>query len=577
LSGGGVAGSVTPATTSATPDPGKRRLRLHVVIALLSALFLVPAVGVQYWIYRQEEDAERRLLTASAYLGLVFLATAGVAFHLARKQERLAGSIAQSEESHRLLFDSSPLPLWVFDLETRRFLAVNEAAARHYGYTREEFLAMAVTDIRPPEDVPRFLELLAETGARLRGNEAWRHRKKDGSVIDVEIYSHRLTFAGRPASLVMVNDVSELRRHRQELQTLLDSMSTMVATVAPDGRLLQVNRTAQIASGLSPSELMATHFLRGPWWAFDAEVQDRVGRVFARACAGSPVSYEERILVFGQVMDISFSLNPVAGADGRVAYLVAEGRDVTPLKTAEAVLRQRSRELEALNQELEAFTYSVSHDLRSPLRAVAGFARILEEDHSSQLDADGMGYLRRIVDGARQMGALIDDLLNLSRIGRTSLERQPTELAPLVESVRRKVAQEAGDRRIEWRIQALPRVDCDERLIHQVFVNLLSNAVKYTRPRASAWITVGAEAKDGQALIFVRDNGVGFDMKYVHKLFGVFQRLHDSATFEGTGVGLATVQRIVHRHGGRIWAEAAPDQGATFYFTLDAAAAALRP
>jgi light-regulated signal transduction histidine kinase (bacteriophytochrome) len=315
---------------------------------------------------------------------------------------------------------------------------------------------------------------------------------------------------------------------------------------------------------------MATGLLEGPWWASDREARERVGRAFHQACGGVPVSYEEKARLFGQDVEVSLSLNPVTGPDGRVAYVVAEGRDVTALKSAEARLQQRSRELEALNQELEAFTYSVSHDLRAPLRAVAGFARILEEDHASSLDGDGLGHLRRIVDGARQMGVLIDDLLNLSRIGRAPVDRQPTDLSALVEEARRKVEPESGARNIEWRFQALPVLACDARLVGQVFVNLLSNAVKYTRPRDRAVIAVGAETRDGETVVFVRDNGVGFDMKYVHKLFGVFQRLHDRDSFEGTGVGLATVQRIVHRHGGRLWAEAAVDQGASFYFTLGA-------
>jgi len=233
--------------------------------------------------------------------------------------------------------------------------------------------------------------------------------------------------------------------------------------------------------------------------------------------------------------------------------------------------RRAEDEILRLNQELEAFTYSVSHDLRAPLRAVAGFSHILGEDHAAQLDESGLRYLRRIIEGARHMGVLIDDLLNLSRVGRTQLERQPTDLAALVQEVRRQLDPEGGDRRIDWRIEALPVVECDGRLIRQVFVNLLSNAVKYTRPRERGEIAIGAREQDAETILFVRDNGVGFDMKYVHKLFGVFQRLHDSDAFEGTGVGLATVQRIVHKHGGRIWAEALVDQGATFYFTLETA------
>jgi PAS domain S-box-containing protein len=375
-----------------------------------------------------------------------------------------------------------------------------------------------------------------------------------------------------------VNDVSErrraeqdVRRSREELQTLLDSMSTMVATVATDGRLLLVNRMAEAASGLSRAELMRTPFLEGPWWSFDPAVQSRVRKAFRRACEGTPVSYDEQIRVFGQVLTISFGLTPVTDPDGRVAYLVAEGRDVTLLKAAEQGLRERSLELEALNHDLEAFTYSVSHDLRAPLRHVAGFARILEEDYGAGLDEKAGGHLRRIVEGARHMGELIDDLLKLSRLGRRPLEREPCELGVLVEEARHEVAAESPERPIEWRIGRLPRVECDRGLVRQVFVNLLANAVKYSRPRPRSEVEVGAMQQGGATVFYVRDNGVGFDMKYAHKLFGVFQRLHGVAHFEGSGIGLATVQRIVHKHGGRAWAQAAVDQGATFYFTLEPA------
>jgi PAS domain S-box-containing protein len=558
--------------------------RLGVLLGLLLVLFVVPAMVAQYWLFRREEQAG--LLETSLYLAVVFLflGTVGLAARLVRRQASLDAAVRQSQERYRQLFDSSPLPMWLFDVETLAFLAVNDAAVRHYGYSRAEFLQMTLKDIRPPEDVPAFLERLARGEASVRSGELWRHRKRDGTLIDVEIHSHRVDFAGRPASLVSANDISdrrraerEVRRSREDLQTLLDSMSTMVATVATDGRLLLVNRMAEAASGLSRAELMNTRFLDGPWWSFDPAVQRRVREAFRRACEGDAVSYDEKIRVFGQVLTISFGLTPVTDSDGRVAYLVAEGRDVTQLKAAEQGLRERSAELEALNHDLEAFTYSVSHDLRAPLRHVAGFARILEEDYGATLDERAGGYLRRIVEGARQMGELIDDLLKLSRLGRRPLERELTELGALVEEARREVEAEGPGRPIDWSVGPLPRLECDRGLVRQVFVNLLSNAVKYSRPRPRSEVEVGARQQDGATVFYVRDNGVGFDMKYAHKLFGVFQRLHGMAQFEGTGIGLATVQRVVQKHGGRAWAEAAVDRGATFYFTLQPARDAPEP
>jgi light-regulated signal transduction histidine kinase (bacteriophytochrome) len=221
-----------------------------------------------------------------------------------------------------------------------------------------------------------------------------------------------------------------------------------------------------------------------------------------------------------------------------------------------------------VNKELESFTYSVAHDLRAPLRHVQGFSNALTEEYAAQLDPPARMYVTRIVESTRRMDQLISDLLGLAHVGRQELHVQPTSLNAIVDEVIRDMAPETSARHIEWRTGPLPVVDCDPGLMKQVLYNLLSNAVKYTRPRDPAIIEAGETTLAGQRVIFVRDNGVGFNMKYVHKLFGVFERLHRREDFEGTGVGLATVQRIIHKHGGSIWAEAAVDRGATFFFTL---------
>jgi light-regulated signal transduction histidine kinase (bacteriophytochrome) len=231
---------------------------------------------------------------------------------------------------------------------------------------------------------------------------------------------------------------------------------------------------------------------------------------------------------------------------------------------------QRTGQLDAANKELEAFSYSVAHDLRAPLRHINGFSKILQDDYSAALDATAQHYLKSIQDGARNMGQLVDDLLKMGKIGRQELACRPTDLNSLVVGVLQDLQPEYEGRQIDWRIGELPSVDCDSGLIRQVFANLLSNAVKYTRPREKAVIEVGQVTMDEAPTFFIRDNGAGFDQKYVHKLFGVFQRLHSAEQFEGTGVGLATVQRIVQKHGGRIWAQAEVDKGATFFFALAA-------
>lgn len=231
-------------------------------------------------------------------------------------------------------------------------------------------------------------------------------------------------------------------------------------------------------------------------------------------------------------------------------------------------VEERTSELEAANKELEAFSYSVSHDLRAPLRHMEGFIEILKATKSGQLDQESLGYLDVISQAATQMRRLIDDLLAFSRTARAELRKTRVRLNDLVRSVVQDVQRDAGDRKLAWRILHLPVVDADPALLRQVLFNLLCNAVKYTRPRPLARITIGSQTAPGEHVIFVRDNGVGFDMRYADKLFGVFQRLHRASEFEGTGIGLANVRRIVHRHGGRTWAEGHVDQGAAFYFSL---------
>ncbi|MGA7755351.1 MAG: CHASE3 domain-containing protein [Candidatus Sulfotelmatobacter sp.] len=231
-------------------------------------------------------------------------------------------------------------------------------------------------------------------------------------------------------------------------------------------------------------------------------------------------------------------------------------------------VNERTTQLMAANKEMEAFTYSVSHDLRAPLRHISGFANILSEEYGPSLAPDARHHLQRIQEGTRRMGQLVDDLLNLARMGRRDLSLRVSDLKPVIEDAIAELAGEYTGRQVEWKVGDLPVVECDPGLIRQVFQNLLTNALKFTRPRPQAVIEVGKIEKDGALAIFVRDNGVGFDMKYADKLFGVFQRLHRAEDFEGTGVGLATVQRIIQKHGGSVWAEGELDKGATFYFTL---------
>jgi light-regulated signal transduction histidine kinase (bacteriophytochrome) len=238
----------------------------------------------------------------------------------------------------------------------------------------------------------------------------------------------------------------------------------------------------------------------------------------------------------------------------------------------EHVLEERTTALEAANHELEAFSYSVSHDLRAPLRAIDGFAHILVDDHGTRLDDEGHRVLDVICQNARQMGRLIDDLLALSRLGRRTLDRRLVDMRALAATVVAEVRQLDRGRDAAVTIEPLPSIAADSGMMHQVMANLVGNAWKFTAGTPDAAITIGASAGERETVYFVKDNGAGFNPAYAAKLFGVFQRLHSTEEFEGTGIGLATVRRIVERHGGRVWADGAVGCGATFFFALPAAA-----
>jgi PAS domain S-box-containing protein len=383
---------------------------------------------------------------------------------------------------------------------------------------------------------------------------------------------------------------TELARSREaiEAQTrilklVLDSIGEGLVAADGEGRFLIWNESAtkllgQGRTDLSPDQWSA----RYSCFEMDEVTPVPMERLpLLRAMSGESVQAQLFIRRpdGGPGVFLEFSGRPMKDDQGKPCGGVVAFRDITERKAAEreiqklnqgleARVMERTAQLQAANQELEAFTYSVSHDLRAPLRHISGFSKLLSEEFGPALPPDAQHHLQRIQDGTRRMGLLVDDLLNLARVGRRELVLQVSGLRSIVDELIQELAPDCENRKIEWKIGELSFVECDPGLIKQVFQNLMANALKFTRPRSVTVIEIGQQDVDGVSAVFVRDNGVGFSMKYSDKLFGVFQRLHRAEDFEGTGVGLATVQRIIKKHGGRIWAEAELDKGATFYFTV---------
>ena len=399
------------------------------------------------------------------------------------------------------------------------------------------------------------------------------------------------------AETVLATQAEELVLSRRALETqqlmlqsVLDSMAEGLVATDEHGKFIIWNPAAAKIVGLGPSNLASEEwtshyglYLPDTITPFPPEQNPLL-----HAIQGTASTAE--MFVRNPKLDtgvwIESSASPLRDKEGVLRGGVVAFRDITQRKTDEREIRklneeleervaQRTAQLATANHELEAFTYSVSHDLRAPLRNIGGFSRILIEDFGPTMDPEARHHLQRIEEGTHSMGLLVDELLNLARVGRHTVNLQVTSLNTLIEEVVSLLQPEAEGRAVTWKISSLPLVNCDSVLIKQVFQNLIANALKFTRPRERAIIEISHREKNGQIVIEVRDNGVGFNMKYMDKLFGVFQRLHRAEDFEGTGIGLATAHRILHKHGERIWAEAELDKGSAFFFTLAVANATL--
>ena len=370
------------------------------------------------------------------------------------------------------------------------------------------------------------------------------------------------TRAPRSASLL------DVLMHDESVHQMMDSRGDYaIFMLDVKGCVASWNKGAHHIKGYSSDEIVGEDF--SVFYTAEDRAEGKPQRDLGIAARDGRFEEEGlRVRKDGSTFWGNIVLTAVRDRTNALAGFVKVTRDLTERRGAQARAVADDQALKAVNAELEAFTYSVSHDLRAPIRQIEGFSKILAAHLGDSIDPQVAYYLQRIGEGSQHMNRLVNDLLDLSQIGRKQASPRLVSLDALVAQVLSNVQAENVDRDIEWRVDSFPKVVCDPGLMHIVLTNLLSNAVKYTRPRAKALIEIRQTVVDGQLVIYVRDNGVGFNMKYADKLFGVFQRLHRSEEFEGAGVGLAIVQRIIRKHNGRVWAESSVDAGATFFFTL---------
>ena len=553
---------------------------------IVNYLFLQPL----YPLYITHQDILVRLA--------VFIMTAGLIIWLnesrrtaQKKAEVNLKFLRQSEARFGRLVESNIIGIIMADLNGS-IIEANDAFLQMLNYTREDLRSGRIRwgEITPPQ----YLEVSERSIQELRIAGSCKpfeqeYIRKDGSLI-----SALLGFVKQEETIIgFVLDLSE----RQA--ALRDRNQVEAALRESEARFRHLADTTPVLVWMSGTDKLCYYFNK-PWLEFTGRtLEQEMGNGWAENVHEDDFQHCLDIYInafdarHDFKMEYRFRRNdgeyrwildtgvPRFTPTGEFLGYIGSCVDIHDRKVAEAALQQlnemleqriqeRTLQLEAANKELESFSYSVSHDLRAPLRHIAGFIELLQKRHSSTstLDEISQRYLRIIAETAKQAGILIDELLTFSRMGRSEMRYINLNMEQLVQEIKRDLVSQTPGRTINWHIESVPEVQGDPSMLRLVLRNLIGNAVKYTQTRNPAEITIGSTDNENEVVFFIQDNGVGFNMQYVHKLFGVFQRLHSDQQFEGTGVGLANVQRIIHRHNGQVWAEAVVDSGATFYFSL---------
>jgi len=490
-------------------------------------------------------------------------------------ESALKKSVEAARQANQFLdaiIENIPHMVFVKDADTLSFARFNRAGEELLGMSREALLGRSDHDFFPKDEALAFqakdretlrgktpVDIAEEPIETTRGRR-WLHTKKV-PLVDAH---------GTPLYLLGISeDITEQKQHvetRLRLASIVESSNDAIISSTLDGVIVSWNRAAEVTFGYTAEEMSGkTTALLVP-----KDREDDRPHILERIRAGERVASFESVRrrKDGRTFDASMTVSPVRDAAGAVIGLSAIVRDISELNAIRRDLERERNAAEAANRELESFSYSVAHDLRAPLRSIDGFSQILLDDHRDKLDAEGQKYLGFVRAAAQRMGQLIDDLLTLARVTRSELRREHVDLGTLARTAVERLRAASPGRAVDVVVAPALPADGDPRLLAVVVDNLLGNAWKFTGKRAVARIELGVDATVRPPVYFVRDNGAGFDPAYKAKLFGAFQRLHAANEFEGTGVGLATVQRIVSRHGGRVWAEGQVGVGATFYFTL---------